>query len=177
MGKLNETQRSEIVQMYTSGEFKAKEIAEMFAINQQTVYNTLFKAGIQPKGRWPKAAESAPKAATPPKVAIVKAEEEPAKMPQPDESAVPNPEQEDKSAEPATKICSKCDKEFNSEFAFCPWCGEKAKTPGELIMDGLLSARAKCMNYIPNGMRTSVDKQFVDTINYMRWLMKKTGQC
>lgn len=177
MPKLTESQREEIIQMYTSGEFKAKEIAEMFTVNQQTVYNTLLKAGIKPAGRWPKTAEKATKEAVSPlKVAPTEANNTIAVEPATVTVAVSIPEPEPIVVEDI-KSCKKCGKEFNSEFLFCPWCGEKSKTEGEIIYDNFMAARAKSLKFVPLGQKTEVEKAFIDAANYMKWLMKKTGQC
>lgn len=162
MPKLNETQRQEIIQMYTSGEFKAREIAEMFSVNQQTVYNTLDKAGIKRLNSKPAILRELPK----PKKAV-----ENVTTPAPEPVPATTPEEVKE-----TKLCNKCGKEINAEFSFCPYCGEKAKSQGELILDGLLNARAKVIQYVPEGCKRNVDKQLLDASEYLRFLMKKTGQ-
>lgn len=150
--RLSDEQKAEIVHMYTSGEFRASEIAEMFTINQQTVYNTLAKAGVKPNGGKKPVHNPSPSSPDTAKEVI----------------AEPNPI-------PAVKTCKKCAKEINAEFLYCPYCGEKSKSEGELILDGLLAARAKAVQYVPSTCRDKIDKQLLDASEYLRFLMKKTG--
>ena len=164
--KLSETQREEIMQMYTSGEFKAREIAEMFAINQQTVYNVLAKHGIKPNGKGgvKKKSEIEKRTARPHIVFV--SEDKPEKESVQEAYSVPIVE---------VKKCTKCNKDVNAEYSFCPFCGEKMKTPGELILDGLRSARVKAMQFCPDSVRKQVDKQLMDAAEYLTMLMRKTG--
>jgi len=128
------------------------------------VNNTLDKAGIKRNNPKPAIFKELSK---PEKALETKAAPVPTITPTP--TATPEEEKD-------TKLCKKCGEEIASNFKFCPYCGEKVKSEGELIYEGLLAARVKALQFVPDSCKNKVDKQLIDASEYLRFLMKKTGQ-
>lgn len=51
---------------------------------------------------------------------------------------------------------------------YCNQCGASLKTEEELILEGLLNARGKCLRYVNQGIRADVDAQIMAAVELIR---------
>ena len=65
--------------------------------------------------------------------------------------------------------CS-CGHQNPTNSKFCNQCGKTLKTHEEIVLDGLLNARSKCLRYVNQGIRDDVDAQIMAAVE----LIKKT---
>ena len=64
--------------------------------------------------------------------------------------------------------CKHCGHKNPSGAMFCNMCGKSLKTEEEIIIDNLLMARAKALKYVPDTVKSEVDKWLVDAANLLK---------
>lgn len=65
-------------------------------------------------------------------------------------------------------VCKHCGEKNPVGAKFCCMCGKSLKTQQELVLDGLMEARAKCLQHIPAGIRSDVDSKILAAVELLK---------